>query len=353
MAAAMLHASDEETRVPTVLHVIVGYQLRTYFLNAVRSVRAAAPRDHILVVDNASPDPLLRRELRQIAITDDCVELLELTENDLSRNSKVGGLYNAYQIAFEHAMTRGFDMLHLVQADCQVLWWDDEYVTRSVEIFEAHPGCVNIRTLAPSRDSRLGGELDDPGVDGLVRLRKYGLTDTGLYHLGRWRAHSMRFHQSETGHSSHYLAQGFEVLFHPWPTDAPIPWPAVIRGGSQRGKEVRTTRPYLLRPLSPDAVATVKKSSGLVWLEDICIPWGWVCAEPMWGTGIESIDYWVLRYRDAKRNGLRHLLPRPVFSGVDRSDRHGPLRTYHYRPALSRLFLGALWCEFRRRLRRP
>jgi hypothetical protein len=345
-------AVDESSSTPSVLHVVVGYRLRTYFLNAVRSVRAAAPNDHILVIDNASPDLSLRRELRRLADADDRMRLLELAENDQRGNYKIGGLYSAYELAFEEAVSLGFDMLHLVQGDCQVLWWADEFVARSAEIFEAHPRCVNIRTLAPSRDSQLTGELDEAGIDGVVGLRKYGLTDTGLYHLDRWRAHSMRFGQSESEHSSRYLAEGFEVLFHPWPTDAPIPWPAVIRGGVQRGKEVHTTRPYLLRPLSPDDVATVKKSSGLVWLEDICVPWGWVCAEPMWGTGIESIDYWVLRYRDARKNGLRHLLPRPVFSGVDRGDRHGLLRIYYYRPSVWRLFLGAPWSELRRRLRR-
>ena len=41
---------------PRVLHVVVGYGLRTYFLNAVRSVLATAPADPLLIIDNASPD---------------------------------------------------------------------------------------------------------------------------------------------------------------------------------------------------------------------------------------------------------------------------------------------------------
>jgi len=344
-------AADKSKGAPSVLHVIVGYRLQAYFLNAVRSVRAAAPLDHVLVLDNASPDAGLRRKLRQMADADERMRLLEMTKNDLSRNNKVGGLYDAYKIAFDEAITRGFDVLHLVQGDCQVLWWDDEYVIRSMEIFDARPRCVNIRTLAPSRDSLLTGELDGPGDDGLSRVRGYGVSDTGLYHLGRWQANSMRFGQSEADHASRYLAEGFEVLFHPWPTDAPIPWPAVIRGGVQRGKEVPATKPFLLRPLSSDAVGTVKKSWGLVWLEEICVPWGWVCAEPMWGTGLESIDYWVLRYRDARKNGVRHLLPRPVLSGVEPQDRHGPLRIYYYRPSVWRLFVVAPWRELCRRLR--
>src|SRR6266536_4608964 len=52
--------------VPRILHVVVGYRLGRYFLNAVRSVRAAAPGDPLLIVDNASPDPELRGELKRM-----------------------------------------------------------------------------------------------------------------------------------------------------------------------------------------------------------------------------------------------------------------------------------------------
>jgi hypothetical protein len=40
---------------PTVLHVVVGHGLPRYFLNTIESVRATAPQDRVLVIDNASP----------------------------------------------------------------------------------------------------------------------------------------------------------------------------------------------------------------------------------------------------------------------------------------------------------
>lgn len=325
---------------PKVLHVIVGHGLPTYFVNAVRSVRSCAPHDRLLIVDNASPDRELHEELRWIAGHDGNIDLVLRPENDVRQNRKVGSLYSAYEIAFAYAIDRGFDLLHLIQGDFQVLWWDDDVVEKSNEIFAAHTSCVNILTQCLPRTKALAHELQISEADGLMKLQGYGITDTGLFHLGRWKARSMKFGQSEQSHAQEYLSEGLEVLCHPWPTDAAIPWPAVVRNGLRKGREVTTTRPYLLRPLTSQAKSHVKAAPGPVWLEDVCIPWGWVCVTPMWTTDVNSIDYWVGRYRDARRNGFRSALPRLELSGVDWADLRR-VRTYRYRPSLFRLTVVA------------
>jgi hypothetical protein len=338
------------TKPLQVLHVVVGHGLSAYFLNAVRSVRATAPTDPLLVIDNASPDVKLRHELRRLADQDDRIDVILRNTNDLTRNRKLGSLYSAYEIAFEYAIARGFDFLHLLQGDFQMLWWDADLLTKSSEIYDRHPFCVNIQLQFLSRDKMLAGGLTPSGEDGLMKLAWYGLTDTGLYHLGRWQAKSMRFGQNEHGHGKRYLAESHEVICHPWPTDAPIPWPAVMRNGVRRGREVSATKPYLLKPLPPQQVDRVKTTEGHIWLEDVCIPWGWVCATPMWVTSLDSIEYWVLRYRDAKKNGLRYVLPHWERRGVSPEDRRKILRIYRYRPSLFRLVVGAPMREIVRRL---
>ena len=334
---------------PSVLHVVVGHGLPGYFLNTVRSVRAAAPDDQVLVIDNASPQAGLRAALRRLADEDPQVELILRSSNELQDNRKVGGLYQAYAMAFDYAVAREFDLLHLLQGDFQLMWWDADLVARSCDLFAAHPHCVNILMQFLSRDKKLTDDLA-PADGGLTKLRKYGLTDTGLYHLGRWRGLTMEFGASEQAHARRYLGEGLEVLCHPWPTDAPIPWPAVIRNGRQRGREVVTGQPFLLKPLQPEEIASVK--AGEAWLEDLCIPWGWICATPMWVSGLDSIDYWVLRYRDAKRNGWRRILPRLELRGVDGGAWRALAGTRRYRPPLSQLLVGAPLREIRRRLRR-
>jgi hypothetical protein len=318
-------------------------------MNAVRSVRATAPTDQLLIIDNASPGDELRDKLSHMADKDDHVDVIFRTANDVQRNRKVGSLYDAYETAFEYAIAHGFDLLHLIQADFQMLWWDTDVITRAVEIFSSHPHCVNILTQFLQRNKRLTDELELSGVDGLTKLRKYGITDTGLYHLHRWKAEGMRFGASEQSHAKRYLDEGLEVLCHPWPTDAPIPWPAVVRNGVRRGKEIATGKPYLLKPLSPEDAGRLKVASKQIWLEDVCIPWGWVCLTPMWTTDVDSIDYWVARYRDAKRNGLASALPRLELRGVSREDLRRPA-TYRYRPSLFRLFIAAPTREVTRRV---
>lgn len=328
-------------RVPTVLHVVVGYRLGRYFLNAVRSVRATAPGDPLLIVDNASPDPGLREALERIAEQDALTDVIFRAENDVGQNRKVGSLYAAYEAAFEYATARQFDYLHLIQADFQMLWWDSDLVTRTAGIFASHPHCVNISMRANLRDMTFGEDLTEPTAPGGPRiLRWYGLTDTGLYHLGRWQAWSMRFGPSEREHARRYLDEGLEVVCHPWPTDAPIPWPAVIRDGVQRGRQVVTGKPFLIKPLTAAHISRLKSAREDIWLEDVCVPWGWACATPMWATDLDSIDYWVMRYRDAKANGIRHLLPRLERRGIDRADDRGPLSWYRYRPSLFQLFVA-------------
>ena len=107
-----------------VLHAIVGHKFPVYFTNAVKSVLLMAEDDDILVVDNASNLPELTRELRLIASKEPRVRLLLRDTNDITRNAKVGGLYDAYNEIVSYALSEGYDYLHLMQSDMQLLWWD-------------------------------------------------------------------------------------------------------------------------------------------------------------------------------------------------------------------------------------
>ncbi len=334
-----------------VLHVVVGHGLRTYFVNCVRSVRSVTPQDEILVVDNASPDPGLCDELRRIAADDPKMRVLLRDTNSLV-NGKVGGLYDAYRDAFTIALDEGFDFVHLVQGDLQMLWWDDDVIARATQIFAAAPLCVNIFTCALSSDWEFDGTLVESGVEGLTRIRDFGLLDMGLYDLNRWRQLGVAWDNDEREHGSRYLAQGFSVICHPWPTDAPIPWPAVVRRGVQRGREVRSVKSYLLKPLTMLDIEQVK-SRNWTWLEEICVPWGWSCLTPMWTTHLNP-DYLAFRRQEARRAGLRTSLPHWERSGLDDDS----LRTFlvsQRRPSLWKLFvvvpLREMWKRVTKRLR--
>ncbi len=315
------HAQPD--RSSRVLHAIVGHKFRHYFINSINSVRKAAVNDDILVVDNASNLPELTAELRSIADAHPRIRLLSRATNDLSRNLKVGGLYEAYNEIMSYAIRRGYDFVHIMQHDMQMLWWDETVTALATAIYNEYPECVNIHMHALPRHLALTDELEYIKPN-LVRLRNYGLTDTGIYHLGRWQAHDMRFEHSEAAHARRYLEQGLSVLCHPSPTVAFIPWPAVVRRGRIIGREVRPRHEFLLRPLSSNEITEVKESTDLVWSEDIGIPWGWACLTPYWASDLQTIFYLVYLYRDVRARGLRAAWPRWDRRGLqDLASLHG------------------------------
>lgn len=339
---------EAPARRARVLHVVVGHRLPVYFANAVRSVRFAAASDRLLVIDNASPEAGLRDRLRRLAEEDDHVELVLRGENDARANGKVGSLYAAYAEAFAYAIEHGYELLHLLQGDMQTLWWDDDVVERARKLFAAHPACANLYMNLLPRDKALTDELVASTTPGVWKLRKYGLSDTGLYDVARWQAFRLSFGSSERGHGARFLSEGLEVLCHPLATDAAIPWPAVVRDGVRKGREVRATRPFLLRPAGQEEIRRLKEAREPVWLEDVCVPWGWSCLTPMWTTGLESADYFVLRFRDARRRGLQGLVPRIDRRGAEAT---GLLGLGQFRPPLARLLVAAPFGELRTRLR--
>jgi hypothetical protein len=302
------HAGNDAA--PRVLHAIVGHKLPVYFANAINSVLRMAPDDDILVVDNASNLPALIRELQSIAAREPRVRLLLRETNDITRNSKVGGLYDAYNEVMDYALGHGYGYLHIMQHDMQLLWWDETVPRLAREIFAEYPECVNIPTQALPRHVTLSHDGLEYVKPKLVLLRRYGVTDTGLYDLAKWHELDMRFGYSETAHGQKYRNEGLRVFCHPLPTVAPVPWPAVIRSGQVKGREVQPRQQFLLRPLTDGEISQVKESTEAVWLEDICTPWGWTCLTPYWVTDLQTIRYWVHLYRDIRSRGIRAAWPR-------------------------------------------
>jgi len=305
------------------------------------------PDAPLLVIDNASPQEGLRRRLAAIAADDPNMEVILRTQNE-SENGKVGGLYHAYRIAFDRAVVRAIRFVHLMQADTQLLWWDDDVVTCAGSLLDRHPSCVNVYTMAMSKDHWLADELAVDALTGDTVLTKYGLTDTGLFDLERWRQFGLQFANLEESHGFLALQAGIQVVVSPSPTEVPVPWPCVMRAGRQRGREIRTRKEFLCRPLTPQEVKSVKEATSPVPLEDVCVPWGWICLSPMWATDLDNPHYLALRCRDAALNGWRCALPRWVTKGLDR--RVDVLYAPH-RPSLAALLLRQPLAYVKLRLR--
>jgi hypothetical protein len=323
-------SNDNSSRL---LHVVVGHKFPIYFENATNSVLRMTSHDDILVIDNASNEPDIIRRLKELASAEPRVRLVLRTTNDLSRNTKVGGLYDAYNEAMTCALDQGYDYVHIMQHDMQMLWWDESVMRHAREIFAEYPECVNISMLIQSRLLLLSDQLDYLKPK-LALLSRYGLTDSGLYDMTKWRAREMRFSDSETAHALKYLQEGLKVFCHPLPTVVQIPWPAVVRSGKVVGHEVEPRQEFLLRPLSAPEITYVKESTDPVWSEDVSIPWGWTCLTPYWTSDLRTINYLVFLYRAIRLHGLRAAWPRwerrgladgASLRGVQRQPRFGML----------------------------
>ena len=343
----MPFSTDNPLTSPRVMHAVVGHGLPVYFLNAVHSVLHMAAGDDLLIVDNASGLPSLTRQFETIAAANDRVRVITRTENDLARNGKVGSLYEAYRDVMGVALSGGYDLLHIVQNDMQLVAWDAEALAAARQLYDKVTECVNLHTTAIPADRSRETDAIVPG--GPLHLVRYGLSDTGLYHLARWRERGMDFADSETAHAHLYREQGLKVLCHPCPPVAQIPWPAVVRSGRARGHEVRPVHPLLLRPLDAGERARARSRSEPVWLEDVCIPWGWTCLTPMLPTAPESIDYWVYRYRSLRAGDLRRAIPRWARRGLPPGTR---VRRVQRRPPLWQLVAYPPWHAVRRLLQR-
>jgi hypothetical protein len=118
----------------------------------------------------------------------------------------------------------------------------------------------------------------------------------------------MHFDNDELEHGKRCLEEGFTVICHPWPTDAQIPWPAVVRNGVQQGTEVALVKPFLLKPMTALEIEEMKARNS-TWLEEVCVPWGWTCLSPMWTTHLNA-DYLANRRHQVSREGFIKSLPR-------------------------------------------
>ena len=323
------------------LHVIDGFRLPVYFRNSVRAFHMLVPDEDLLIIDNASPDRALISWLTEWAATHDRATFIARDVNDLNVNGKVGSLYSAYHDATALALSEGYRYLHIMQGDTQVVWWSEAVLAQAKEIFAAHPNCANVITYAVSRDVVFGDQLRFCS-HGHAVLNRYGLADTGIYDLRRWRDWDLHFGTSEQAHASLYAAQGREVVLHPWPCVAPIPWPAVVRNGVEVGAQVSGGRPLLLKPLAEDQLPSRRPAQA--WLEDVAIPWGWTCLTPMWVTAIDSPDYLVSRLRSLRQAGVSAVLPRYERRGLTAEDRDPP------RPAVVPALLKQAGLELARRV---
>lgn len=101
-----------------------------------RAIREVVPSEHILVVDDGSPDGTANRA-EEIGA--------ELGQIEVLRRSTKSGLGGAYRAGFKHGIAQGFD--HFVEIDCDFSH-DPKVLPRLLKAAESHDVVIGSRYVA-------------------------------------------------------------------------------------------------------------------------------------------------------------------------------------------------------------
>lgn len=291
-----------------VLSVIVCHNFYYYLRNTLESLLEYFPLGDVLVVDNGSTDSRLIEYLNHKEISEPRVKVVFRGENNIRR--KVGSLYEAYNLAIDHAIDREYDYLHLMADDVQYMWTDEQILDKVDHIFKSLPQVLNVSAFffrqvgSYNLDRRFNLDARSLGYKSL----DYGVADDGFFRVKTLVETKFKFLDSEGLHGKIMLDRGYNRFQLRDPFIAEIPWPATRRGGKIIGKEGPPRERYYLKPLDQDQITALQARpiQEYPYLEDYCFPWGYACLTPIWVTNpsIEYIESLITRRIKAKKSIL-------------------------------------------------
>jgi hypothetical protein len=286
---------------PKIVHLVVGYGFESYTINAVESVLSHTNDDNIILASTGGPfDRLL-----QAYSGNPRISLIQLQHRQAG---KTGSLYHAYSAGLDIAQSLSACYLNIVQNDMQLLWWDDEILSRYLDIFESVDNCLFVQTgfvrfgsHPDIYDERLLPETTRSGHAFHVD-RTNGWSDWGLFDLNRLKKYSITLDGYEHSLSARLRHLGFVTPYPNIPITAPIPWPATIRGSLILGKELEYKGTPFLAPRRADALHLLKtKRHDTLFQEDWIVSNNWWSLEPIWATDPNPEYITIRRQLDSSR----------------------------------------------------
>ena len=289
-----------------ILNVVFSFNRGPLLANCVKSIRRFDPGSQIVVLDDDSDDPETRRVLERIAKTDGVV--LETGATDKAHH---GNLYANMNRAVKLAAARGFDLVHFIQDDMQLVWRRPDLAEHVEAIFESDERAYQVQVHFVKRLGK--SEVEPARKPRAYRVRTIG-GDLGVFHVRRILERGLEFGPSEREWAERAARLGGEVYATADPVIARIPWPRSARFGQMRGSTIRARSDLLLRPLDASAVRGLVSRDPVErpWGEDWIAPWGWSCWQPYHHDA--SVAGWLQAIARAawKQRSLRGLWPRRV-----------------------------------------
>lgn len=289
----------------SLLHVIVGAGIPTYFHNCIDSVLRHSRLPILSIYNSLSQEDSDRFHTLKQRIETSQVSFLENSEK---MGSKTGSLYLAYNEALDFAERNGFDFVNLIQSDMQVFFWDDSSVRTAIEIFARRPEKTgqfvsNIFTQMPQRGKR----LDYFSIWSPDPIRGYlscpGQSDVGIFKVQDFRKTRGEFTASEKANSTLVAKAGGHVVLHPKPFLSPIPFPLTVRNGRvpRMSPRFAQRQPPLLEVFAevPEFNLSTENFRP-VFMEDIVRPRYGRTLTPYWPSSTEGKHWISIRLRWAR-----------------------------------------------------
>lgn len=306
--------------VKSLLHVVVGAGLPGYFLNALRSVLLVATEDVLTIYNSISPDD--KPDLA--ALRDEFPgRIVGSILGDNEGHPKVGALYSAYNRGLAFADGR-YTYVSFMQGDQQMMYWPTDVVLQLGHRFR-WVGNAGERVFAVTSSMRclgafgieaaqssLGPPLDEPVRSGRFRQSR-AVSDVAIYSLRLCRQEKFSFEGDEGSLSRVMVARGFGMTQLDQSCLAFLPWPATVRRGRRRGREVVAPDGTLLlriRGIGGPRIGGLPEGQR-EWQEHGVVPNFYRTLYPYWPTDIIR-PKWIWRRRSLTRS-----LGISFFAGID------------------------------------
>lgn len=269
-----------------LLNVIFTYNRYYLLRNTVESFWEFGPGGDLLIIDDGSEDPLVKKYLLDLK-----KEGVEVMSEIWSNESFHGGLYSNMNKAVSYAIQRNYTHIFFLQDDIQFMWHDEHFIERVESFFSQ---CSEASTITPIFFKGIVKDqmyLNTEVVTELKawKLLAFGIIDIGIAPVEIFKDPSRRFgFSSEKKNSSHWRELGYNAYVMSAPILAWVPWP--YGGLWRRGWAPTRSFPrkkYFLKPFTEEQIKklNINPLDRLPFHEEYCKPWGWKCLSPYYFTG--------------------------------------------------------------------
>ena len=315
-----------------IAHLIVGFPIYSYFINAINSVLNNDSSSVIIVITtgkrkffgwggwsdwNLSDDIKIKNYLRVLErkYPNLIIVYKNIEQTPADYKFKTGSLYKAYNLALQISTKLKIDFLHIIQNDFQLMWWNKDFVRIVDEIYINNKNVVNISCRFFNSNSINKNEYEVQNIyfrslnkkKSIYFNKNYSLSDHGFFNIKRINKLKIFFKGTESSLNKNLKKFNIIMAHFPIPFIAAVPWPAVVRKGFVEGQVLDSKHPFM-SCIYRDPIKKILNANAMYKQEDLVKTNAWWALEPYWYTELGAIDYikYLLKLKSQKLLNLQY-----------------------------------------------